>query len=375
MMEVIRLPKMGLTMEDAKIERWIAKPGDTLKKGDVLLEVETDKALLEVEMPIDGTIDQLLVEEGDSVTVGAEIARVRNDHQLLIRISPSARRKARELGIDYTTMTGTGPGGRIIHQDIIDFHERSGQQSPPEILENESVSDGRKIPLSSIRQTIARRMVESVTTIPQFQIKRRVDVQKLMQLKKTVEKSAEKSRGIKISFNDFLIRAVAEALAAHPQMNASFFGKAEDSESYIVHHEMINIGLAVATDAGLKVPVIRQADRLSVVEIARQRRELMEKTRQSKLNMDESQGGTFTISNLGSMNIEEFTAIINPPEAGILAVGKVRDEVLVIDGSIEIRPVVTLVGSFDHRVVDGADAAKFMEKISEQLQSDMWFLF
>lgn len=218
-------------------------------------------------------------------------------------------------------------------------------------------------------------MVESVTTIPQFYVKRKVDLTQLLAVKKyntAAHLPLEKHK--KISVNDFLIRAVAETLREFPQLNASFVGAPDQADSHIVEYEEIHIGLAVAAPNGLVVPVIHHADELSVMEIAGVRERLVSAARAGTLKGDDMQRGTFTISNLGAMDVEEFSAIVNPPEAGILAVGTTVEEIVVINGQFEIRPMLTLVGSFDHRVIDGLAAAAFMKKLVEKLQSDDWQL-
>lgn len=226
-----------------------------------------------------------------------------------------------------------------------------------------------------MRRIIARRMVESVTTIPQFYVKRKVDLTQLLAVKNTIQPHIYRSRNIKkISVNDFLIRAVAETLREFPQLNASFVGAPDQADSHIVEYEEIHIGLAVAAPNGLVVPVIHHADELSVMEIAGVRERLVSAARAGTLKGDDMQRGTFTISNLGAMDVEEFSAIVNPPEAGILAVGTTVEEIVVINGQFEIRPMLTLVGSFDHRVIDGLAAAAFMKKLVEKLQSDDWQL-
>ncbi|WP_141334706.1 dihydrolipoamide acetyltransferase family protein [Paenibacillus sp. tmac-D7] len=428
-MNVVRLPKMGLTMEEGIVQRFLVKPGQLYSKGDVVAEIETDKAVLEVEMPQDGVIEELLVLEGDTVEVGAPLLRLKseqktpeasvreaaspterpqpntecakdavaaaspdaelplNQDRRIIAISPSARRRARELGIDYTTLQGTGPNGRILYADV----EEAAQQiplAPKESREasrnnagatsarNTGVHQGKSkvVELSRMRRIIARRMVESVTTIPQFYVKRKVDLTQLLAVKNTIQPHIYRSRNIKISVNDFLIRAVAETLREFPQLNASFVGAPDQADSHIVEYEEIHIGLAVAAPNGLVVPVIHHADELSVMEIAGVRERLVSAARAGTLKGDDMQRGTFTISNLGAMDVEEFSAIVNPPEAGILAVGTTVEEIVVINGQFEIRPMLTLVGSFDHRVIDGLAAAAFMKKLVEKLQSDDWQL-
>lgn len=430
-MNVVRLPKMGLNMEEGIVQRFLVKPGQLYRKGDLVAEIETDKAVLEVEMPQDGIIEELLVLEGDTVEVGAPLVKLRSEQETMeasareaaspserpeqiaegvnatvavvaaspeaelplnqdrriIAISPSARRRARELGIDYTTLQGTGPNGRILYLDveeavqrvtIVPMESREEARNNTEAIsaKNSGEHQGKSkvVELSRMRRIIAKRMMESVTTIPQFNMKRKVDLTKLLAVKNTVQQHIYRSRNIKISVNDFLIRAVAESLREFPQLNASFVGTPDQADSHIVEYEEINIGLAVAAPSGLVVPVIHNADELSVMEIAVARDRLVSAARLGTLKGDDMQKGTFTISNLGAMDVDEFSAIVNPPEAGILAVGTTVEEIVVINGQFEIRPMMTMVGSFDHRVIDGLAAAEFMKKLVERLQAEDWYL-
>ncbi len=400
MEQVIHLPKMGLTMEEATLIRRLAQSGESLNKGDIIAEVETDKAVLEIEMPQDGVIGEWLAAEGELLQVGAPLAKIAvpDHHQTIesvktvdaggavgtfLPISPSARRKAKELGVDYTQISGTGPKGRIIHADIMDSMNHSNESAASNTvlvagltLDQQALQHCEKhVSLSGMRRTIAKRMVESVTTIPQFYLKKRVDVTKINELKAVLQISGERSFQVKLSFNDFVIRAVAEALVAHPEINASFRGTPESKDSYIVQYEEVNIGLAVAAKEGLFVPVIHKANKLSLMEIASHRAQQIQSIREGSFKMEDLQGGTFTVSSLGTMGVEEFTAIINPPEAGILTVGSIVEEPVVRNKSIEIRPMVTIVGSFDHRVIDGALAAAFMNTVVKQMESDTWVLF
>ncbi len=395
MQELIRLPKMELSMEEGRIQKWLVEAGVYVKKGEIIAEIETDKAVVELEMPQDGAIQRFLAEEGELVPVGSAIAELNaklteaaagqpvpykeqietGDNQR-IAISPAARRRARELGMDYTKLTGTGPRGRIVSQDLEnaarapEFGVHPERGGPLEVGGRQEIT---KHPLSKMRRTIARRMLESVNTIPQFNIKRTVDVSKPLEIKQVLQRSMAKI-GIKLSFTDFLISAVAQALSKHRSLNASFIGNPQEENCSIIEHKAIHIGLAVSTESGLVVPVIRDADQLTVSALAKLRTAKLESVRKQTLKADDLQGGTFTISNLGMFDVDEFQAIVNPPEAGILAVGSIRQAPLLIEGKMEFRPVITLTGSFDHRVVDGAAAAEFMGSIAKQLESDEWIL-
>ncbi|QGQ94297.1 2-oxo acid dehydrogenase subunit E2 [Paenibacillus psychroresistens] len=400
MQESIRLPKMELSMEEGRIQKWLVTAGIFIKKGEIIAEIETDKAVVELEMPQDGSILSFIAKEGELVPVGSAIAELASNSAISsevnaassnaqtekaatpiitaalserIAISPAARRRARELGVDYTKLKGTGPRGRIVFRDL----ELAGQavmaavQPETELKSNLPIAGGQ--PLSKMRRTIAKRLLESVNTIPQFSIKKSVDVSKALEIKQVIQGSLAKS-GIKLTFTDFLISAVAQALNKHRSLNASFIGSPYDADCFIVEHPDVNIGLAVSTDAGLVVPVLHKPDELSIASIARLRMSKIDSVRKQSLKAEDLQGGTFTISNLGMLDVDEFQAIINPPEAGILAVGSIRQAPVLIDGKLEFRPTLILTGTFDHRVVDGAAAARFMQTLSEQLQSDEWIL-
>lgn len=233
---------------------------------------------------------------------------------------------------------------------------------------------GKRVNLTSMRKTIAQRMTASFMNVPQFQIKKRVDVSSIVQLRQAVVSSIEHSAGVRLSFNDFLIQAVALTLKKFPRVNASFIDS--EGDPYILEHEDINIGLAVAIDDGLVVPVIHQADQLSLIEIAEKRTELVEKARKGLLKPEEMRGGTFTISNLGSVGVDEFVAIVNPPETGILAVGNIIEQpVLTNRHETLIKPMITLNASYDHRTIDGAYGGRFLAQLCDQLQSGQWNIF
>lgn len=467
MNETIRLPKMDLAMEEGRLVKWHVGTGASLVKGDVIAEIETDKAIVELEMPQDGVIAAILAEEGETLAVGQPIAELAaagsaasggsaepapaiaaasiaaattvapsaavavqsaqahadpmsatssastasTQHAALnagkaanaaaagqspgarVAASPAARRRSRELGVDYATLTGTGPRGRVLVQDIelaasrLSATKATAERSlsaptPVAVTAGTAVTSPNRatapegsviLPLSGMRRTIARRMVESVTTIPQFALKAAADISAPMRLKAVIDPSLA-GRGFKLSLTDFIVAATARALRKHPALNASFVGSPFEEDSHILRHGAVNIGMAVAADRGLLVPVLHNADQLSLVEIAKLRVARVEAAKRQALKPDEMRGGTFTISNLGLFGIEEFQAIVNPPEAGILAIGAAKETPRLIDGKLEFRPILTLTGTFDHRVVDGADAAAFLRSIADQLESDQWQL-
>lgn len=413
----ILLPKLGLTMDEAKVVTWLKNIGDYVEHEEVIVEVETDKANLEVESPKEGYLVKQVAAPGDVVAVGGVLGiladtkeavvedvtsqkkveqakeeiihedssaneekraqQVKHDEYFIkgnrIRVSPAARKLAREEGIDLRNIAGSGPRGRIILADVKQAIEERENQL---VIENENQhpieaesSNDKIVHLSSMRKIIANRMTESFQHVPQFNLKREVDCTAIEQTRKTLNEINDSI--VKLSMNDFLIQAVSRALRQHPRVNASFID--DGNEPYIIEKADVNIGLAVALDDGLVVPVIHHADRLSITEIANKRVQLIEKAKEGKLTPDEMSNGTFTISNLGGFHIDEFTAIVNPPETGILAVGKAKWTPVVNEQKeIEILPIMHISGSFDHRTIDGAEAARFMNTIVEQLQSTKW---
>lgn len=411
----IVLPKMGLTMEEAKVVTWLKDIGDYVEKNDLIMEVETDKANLEVESTGEGYLNVQKVNPGEDVKVGEVIGILfenKDDKEPIekaisskeiseqkpvhvqseplteknesskrnsvqngdpIRVSPSARKLARIENIDLKAIVGSGPRGRIILKDVQANIDKSKLQEAvvqtPVVPEK---NEGDKIvSLTAMRKVIAKRMAESTRNIPQFQLTRDVDTTKVNETRKNI--NALNGSDMKLSLNDFIIQASALALQQHASVNASFVEDTKDP--YILEKKDINIGLAVAVEGGLVVPVIHRANELSLGEIAKQRYELTEKAQAGKLTPEEMSGGTFTISNLGGYNIEAFTAIVNPPESGILAVGKAKLTPIVDENmEISIKPIMKVTASFDHRMIDGALGAQFIHSIVEQLQSTKWKL-
>ncbi len=380
-------------MDEGRIVQWLAPLGQWIAKDEAIAEIETDKAVIELPMPEDGIIERFLVEAGDEASVGAPIAILLGSGEapapsvsvaadavspIHVAISPSARRRARELGVDYKALTGSGPGYRIVHRDI----EQAASRQRADVVAPsfaavgaapETTGTGRMVPLSPMRRTIAKRMLESVQTVPQFSLTRRVDVSSMLNVKQLIQASLLKKQ-IKLSLTDFIIRAVAETLVEHPSLNASFIGHPQEEQSHIVLHEQVHVGLAVSVDNGLIVPVIHEAEKLSVAEIASMRMQRVDAIRNRTHRAADLSGGTVTVSNLGAYGVEQFQAIVNPPESLILAVGTVRDEAVVNAGKLEVRPVMYITGSFDHRVIDGAPAAAFMHDLVNRLQSADWQL-
>ncbi|GAA2346463.1 dihydrolipoamide acetyltransferase family protein [Dactylosporangium salmoneum] len=408
----ILMPRLSDTMTEGAIAAWHKKPGDTVRPGDVLVDIETDKALMEQEAYDAGTLAEILVAEGESVPIGTPIARLNTGSaaepaaQTLVEAetmsgtavpsvasperpkrpaaTPLVRRTARERGIDLASVTGTGPGGRIVRADLDALlpgrpetpsvpSALSSEVTTPRALEEAADPDGREsqpVPFDAIRQSIAARLTESGTTIPTFTATASADVDELLALRARINQTHAGDRA-KVSVNDLLVRAVALALRAHPGVNASY---SPDARGQTLLHRRVHVGIAVASPAGLVVPVIRDADRAAVTAIATTTRELVAKAADRKLTAPEMSGGTFTISNLGMYGVEHFTAIINPPQGAILAIGAARDELTLIDEKVVARKRLRYTLTADHRIIDGALAAQFLSTLTGLLESPLRIL-
>jgi pyruvate dehydrogenase E2 component (dihydrolipoamide acetyltransferase) len=407
------------TMEEGQLVRWLKGEGDEVVEGDVLAEIETDKATMELVARGSGVLRRIALGEGQTAPVGQVIGviaspdedieslvkelggnggkpaekeapaksekaapkpekaeepepeaeeeeaeeterepeRVRDTGYGRIKASPLAKRLAKDAGIQLAGVEGSGPGGRIVKRDIEAAAKAPAGARPaaPRGIAAEG-PEAEEVPLSQMRKTIAKRLATSIGPIPTFYLTTECDMTRLLAVRETANAQLEKD-GIKASINDFLIKALAVALARHPEVNAEWGDKA------ITRHHRVHIGVAVAIEDGLITPVVRDADRKGVGEIAVEVKELAKRARDKKLKPDEYTGATFSISNLGMFGIDEFTAIINPPEAGILAVGQVADKVVVEKGEMVVRSRMRMTMSCDHRVVDGATGARFLQTL------------
>ena len=426
------------TMEEGRLVKWLKNEGDAVKSGDVLAEVETDKAVMELVARGDGVLKKRLANEGDASPVGTLLAVIASQDENIDSIvagagaaakpaeepaakapapqapaeapaaakpeaapaataapaaapapapppaaaappppppppqtdgrrprsSPLARRLASERGIELSRLQGSGPGGRIIKKDIENAPKQAPAQAAPaasakpakEAPQRFITRDGdyQDIALSQIRKTIARRLSESIGPIPTFYLTAELDAEKSASLRGELKEFGD---DYKISFNDIVIKAVANALSDHPEVNAHWMG------DHIRHFNRVHIGMAVAIPEGLITPVIFDADRKSVGQISSEAKQLAGLARQRKLTPEQYTGSTFSVSNLGMFGIDQFTAIINPPEAGILAIGGVEPKAVVVDGEIQVRQRMRVTMSCDHRVIDGATGAKFLQKV------------
>ena len=430
-MKTVEMPKMGDTMEEGKILHWLKHEGEAVKKGDMLAEVETDKVNIEIESFFSGTLRKILVNEGESAPIGAGIAYIGTADEPLpgdgggaggngkaapttpapvaekpapatpapqpavatapapapaveagerVFISPLARRFAQEHNLDYRQVRGTGPNGRIIKLDV----EAALKQVPPAaavaaapvpVYMPEPIPAGIdtgevvEIPLTTMRRTIAKRLTQSMQSAPHFYVTSVIDTGKLGELRKQINEYATTDPNpVKVSFNDLIIKAVALALVRMPQVNVSF------AEDKLIQKKEVHIGVAVALEQGLIVPVLHNADKRGILDIAREARRLAEAARTNKLRPEDLSGGTFTISNLGMLDVESFTAVINPPESAILAVGSITPTPAVVDGQIVVRDRMKVTLSSDHRALDGAVAARFLQEVKRLLEEPFGLL-
>jgi pyruvate dehydrogenase E2 component (dihydrolipoamide acetyltransferase) len=395
--EVI-LPRLGQGMESGTIVRWLKSEGEPVEKGEPLFELDTDKVTQEVEAEAAGVLLKIAIPEGE-VPVGQTVAFIGAEGEAVpeaatpteasnrllqaeaeprtepapqrevvetpagdgrVKASPLARRLARERGIDLHAVRGTGPEGRIVAEDVERAEAGGPAPASNRLLQAPSVPAGEveRVPLTNIRKTIARRLAEA-WQIPVFQLQTSADMTRVNAL---VDRLRERGPDVRVTVTDVLTKICAQALMRHREVNAEF------TEDAILLHPSANVGLAVAAPQGLVVPVIRGAERLSLTEIAGVRADLVGRARENKLRADDLAGGTFTISNLGMYAVERFTAVLNPPQAAIVAVGATEERVVPLDGGTAVRPMITLTGTFDHRAVDGAPAAAFLQTLKESLE-------
>lgn len=404
MAEIITMPRLSDTMTDGTVAVWHKKVGDQVSEGDLLAEIETDKATMEFESFQEGVLLHIGVEEGKMAPVDsilavlgekgediadllkngvaeqtAEVAEkseeaaqnIQGDtdkaeaasivveqptEDVRLKASPLAKKMASEKGIDLRTVSGSGDGGRIVKKDIESFVPAAAmQRSPIALVSGEERFE--EVPVSQMRKTIAKRLSESKFTAPHFYLTIDVDMDRAHE-----QREALKQEGVKVSFNDLVIKASAMALKNHPQVNSSWMG-----DSIRMNHH-VHMGVAVAVEDGLLVPVVRHADMKGLQAISAEVRDMAGKARDKKLQPSDWEGNTFTISNLGMFGIEEFTAIVNPPDACILAVGAIREEAVVKNGAVAVGRRMKMTLSCDHRVVDGATGSAFLKELKENLE-------
>lgn len=428
----VHMEALSPTMEEGQVVRWLKAEGDAVTNGDLLAEIETDKATMELVARGDGVLRAILVGEGGTAPVGeviGVIAEADEDISALVsgastassdagptastdadrtdadptdadpsggssdapeaaasststgadaapapsggaggrvKASPLARRLAEDAGVDLGSLAGSGPGGRIVKRDV----EAAKTEAPPAAASapapaawnDAGAQEGfEEVRVSQMRKTIARRLTESLSPVPHFFLTIEVDMSRVAAARRRVNALVE-SDGDRVSYNDFVLKATAAALARHPDCNAAWFG------DHIKRYHHVHIGVAVAIADGLITPVVKHADRKGLVQISREVKEMAGRAREKKLKPDEYTGSTFSVSNLGMFGIHEFTAIINPPEAGILAVGGVEDTATVVDGQVVVQPRMRVTMSCDHRVIDGAQGSRFLQTLKTMLE-------
>jgi pyruvate dehydrogenase E2 component (dihydrolipoamide acetyltransferase) len=388
------LPRIDAGMTQGTIVEWRKKKGDWVKKGEILYVLETEKVSVEVEAPESGVLSEVMAKAGDVVTVGTVVAFLLQVGEKVpeipgqvkvaikegipaapkietaekfeaaqeatpIKASPLAKRMAKEHNIDLSGIEGTGPEGRITKEDIMQAIDGAKKTATGPIIQEEI------LPLSSMRRTIARRMIESFQSAPHFYLTVEVDTEELRKAREKLRPSIEKITGVRLTYTDLLIKIVADSIEGHPGINVRWGGDG------IERLRDINIGLAIAVEDGLIVPVIRQANAKSLVEIVRIRADFGQRAEEGKIRLDEMRGGSLTLTNLGMFGIDQFSAIINPPESSILAIGRIADRPVVHNGQIVIRPRMNLTFSIDHRVLDGVSGSRFLKRIKELIEQPL----
>ncbi len=394
----IVMEALSPTMEEGTVVKWHKSEGDTVKSGETLAEVETDKAIMELIARGDGVLRRIFTGEGIAVDVGSLIGVIGSadedvsnigptpvgdspatpsptetpsapsqttgsdtaiDHPTVqpsdgrVKASPLARRLATERGLDLANVSGSGPGGRIVKRDVI---------SAPVGVTGAMAAEYEDVPLSQIRKTIARRLVQSIGPIPHFFLTTEIDMVNVTEARASLNAMGD---GQKISFNDIILKVVAETLIRHPDCNAWW------QDDHIRYFRDAHISVAVAIDDGLITPVVRSANHKTLRQIGQEVRELASRAKDKRLRPDEYTGGTFSVSNLGMFGIDQFTGVINPPEAGLLAVGAIEDKAVALDGQLVIRPRMRVTMSCDHRVIDGAAGARFLQTAQHMLENPL----
>jgi len=422
----VHMEALSPTMEEGQVVKWLKAEGDEVSNGEVLAEIETDKATMELVARGDGVLRRILLAEGSTAPVGDVIAVIAaadedisdvageegapkkagkekvseskedgdeakdNDDESRpdlveegdsavakseessgrVKASPVARRLAEEEGLELKSIEGSGPGGRIVKRDV----ERAAREAPaagtdkpsfaPRFVAPESEEDYQDLPLSQMRKTIAKRLVESIGPVPHFFLTVDVNMERAVEARKKVNDLLE-PEGVKVSFNDIVLKATASALRKHPECNAHWGG------DHIRQFNRVHLGVAVAIEDGLITPIVRDAHLKGLAEIGPEVRELAGRARKKRLKPEEYTGATFSVSNLGMFGIEEFTAVINPPEAGILAVGALEERAVVENGEVRVQPRMKVTMSCDHRVIDGALGAAFLRTLKAILEEPL----
>lgn len=399
----VRMPQLGLTMEEGTVGKWLVKEGDSVKSGDSLAEIETDKITTELESEFEGVVLKLIAAEGEDIKVQGLLAYIGEDGEKLpestpqevkeipqakedvldkveevrpierkagerIKISPLAKKTAAKLNIDYTNISGSGPGGRIRQCDILKYKDQKVEA--PQVVEHISagpveLEEGdTTIRLSGMRKVVSERMYAAHSIIPPVTQSVKCNVTKLLNFRKEINEGRE----TKISINDFILKAVAKSLANNRYMLVSM------GDGEIIQRAHVNLGIAVSLDEGLITPVIRDADKKSLETIAKESKDLATRAREGQLDTSEYKGATFTVSNLGMMGVDFFTPIINLPNAAILGICATEDELALVDGEVVVNKMMRICLTYDHRLIDGATAAKYEMEVKKLLENPMEIL-
>ena len=409
MVTKVHMEALSPTMEEGQLVQWLKSEGDEISSGDILAEIETDKATMELVARGDGMLRKIFLDAGGVSVVGAVIAVIaaadedisdiegssdgNGTQQALseesstgtepvapeepeaattpaitadtqgtgsVKASPLARRLATEMGVDLLTIKGSGPGGRVVKRDLEGAKTAVSKAAATTTWTPEE-NEYEDLPTSQMRKSIAKRLVTSIGPVPTFYLTVEVDMNRVIGARESMNNMLEED-GYRISVNDIVLKAVAAALRQHPNCNAQWH------DSFVRRFNAVHLGVAVAIDEGLITPVIRNAHAKGIMQIAAEVRELAGRARTKKLMPDEYTGSTFSVSNLGMFGIQEFTAIINPPEAGILAVGGIEETPLVVNGEVKVCPRMRITMSCDHRVIDGAQGARFLATLKSMLE-------
>lgn len=408
----VYMEALSPTMEEGRLISWLKQEGDDVSEGDVLAEVETDKATMELVARGAGVLRKIFLGEGGTAGVGAVIGVIADADEDIsgvegasgggggaapaaptddgetgdegpdeaapaapapapsaqptpepsggrVKASPVARRLAEDAGIDLGRVQGSGPGGRVVKRDVEEAKEKG--VGAPGSAPAHAGPEYEDVPVSQMRKTIAKRLVQSIGPVPTFYLTIDVDMGRMLDARKRINAMLE-GEGRKVSINDLVLKATAAALARHPECNAQWH------DGFIRRYNAVHLGVAVAIDDGLITPIVRNAHLKGVAAIGEEVRELAGRAREKKLQPDEYTGATFSVSNLGMFGIHEFTAIINPPEAGILAVGGVEETPVVVDGEVVVRPRMKVTMSCDHRVIDGAQGSRYLQTLKAMLE-------
>jgi len=412
----VHMEALSPTMEEGQLVQWLKSEGDEVASGDILAEIETDKATMELVARGDGILRKIFLGAGGTAEVGAVIAVIASSEEDIsdirgaggggvatdvptggaetetdvaapspplpaetsvppiavaeaapvnasggrVKASPLARRLAEDMGVDLSLVQGSGPGGRVVKRDV-EAARAAGVSAPSVTAWTPDEAEYEDVPTSQMRKTIAKRLATSIGPVPTFYLTVDVDMSRVLEARKSINAMLEKE-GLKVSINDILLKAVAGALRRHPNCNAQWH------DGFVRRFNAIHLGVAVAIEGGLITPIVRNAHAKGIAQIGAEVRELAARARERKLMPDEYTGSTFSVSNLGMFGIHEFTAIINPPEAGILAVGSIEETPVVVDGAVVVRPRMRITMSCDHRVIDGAQGSRFLQTLKAMLE-------